>query len=71
MSTVFNLLRAEFPPAEQCKAAPALLDACKLAREWIPQYMVGDKLDQTLEAAIALATSPPSAPASAGKTTSD
>lgn len=26
MSTVFNLLRAEFPPAEQCKTAPALLN---------------------------------------------
>lgn len=26
MSTVFSLLRAEFPPAEVCKAAPDLLD---------------------------------------------
>lgn len=31
MGTVFNLLRAEFPPAEQCKAAPDLLAACKAA----------------------------------------
>ena len=29
MSTVFELLRNEFPPAEQCKAAPDLLEACR------------------------------------------
>lgn len=29
MSTVFNLLRHEFPPAEQCKAAPSLLEALR------------------------------------------
>ncbi len=27
MQTVFNLLRSEFPPAEQCKAAPQLVAA--------------------------------------------
>lgn len=29
MSTVFNLLRAEFPPADICKAAPDLLEALR------------------------------------------
>ena len=29
MSTVFNLLRGEFPSAEVCKSAPALLGACE------------------------------------------
>jgi hypothetical protein len=29
METVFNLLEAEFPPAEQCKAVPALIAACE------------------------------------------
>lgn len=32
MATVFNLLRAEFPAAVLCKAAPELLRACKLAQ---------------------------------------
>ena len=31
MTTVFRLLEREFPPAEQCKAAPDLLAACKAA----------------------------------------
>lgn len=31
MSTVFNLLRDEFPPAQLCKAAPDLLAACEAA----------------------------------------
>lgn len=31
MGTVFNLLRSEFPPAQQCKSAPALYEACKAA----------------------------------------
>jgi hypothetical protein len=35
MSTVFNLLRAEFPPAERCKAAPDLLEACKTANKYL------------------------------------
>ena len=29
METVFNLLEAEFPPAEQCKAVPELVAALK------------------------------------------
>jgi len=29
MGTVFNLLESEFPPAEQCQAAPKLLEALK------------------------------------------
>lgn len=33
MSTVFNLLRAEFPPAETCAAAPDLLEACEAVVE--------------------------------------
>ena len=35
MNTVFNLLEAEFPPAEVCSAASVLLDACEqvLARD--------------------------------------
>lgn len=34
MNTVFNLLRAEFPPAEMCKAAPDLL-AVVTAEKWL------------------------------------
>lgn len=34
METVFNLLEAEFPPAEQCKAAPELLAACRGLLQW-------------------------------------
>lgn len=33
MSTVFNLLRAEFPSAEQCKASTFLLKACQTMLE--------------------------------------
>ena len=33
MQTVFSLLRLEFPPAEQCKAAPRLLEACKQSQD--------------------------------------
>jgi|GEM_PF-4541161 len=39
MQTVFNLLRSEFPPAEQCKAAPLLLEACKAAQEHIGELV--------------------------------
>lgn len=35
METVFNLLEAEFPPAEVCKAAPELLNALELAEATI------------------------------------
>lgn len=34
METVFNLLEAEFPPAEQCKAATELLAACVAANNF-------------------------------------
>lgn len=34
MRTVFNLLREEFPPAEQCKAAPLLLEAAEAMLQW-------------------------------------
>lgn len=35
MSTVFNLLRHEFPPAEQCKASPRLLEEGKKLVAWL------------------------------------
>jgi hypothetical protein len=38
MGTVFNLLRAEFPPAEMCKAAPALYAACQALVKQIRDY---------------------------------
>jgi len=31
MRTIFNLLRNEFPAAEQCKSAQDLLEACEVA----------------------------------------
>jgi len=41
MQTVFSLLRAEFPPAELCKAAPELLAVCKRVLRSI-EWDVGD-----------------------------
>jgi hypothetical protein len=35
METIFNLLEAEFPPAEVCKAGTALLEACKCANKML------------------------------------
>src|SRR5687767_7134909 len=35
MATVFNLLRAEFPPAELCKASPDLLVSLQEAEAFI------------------------------------
>lgn len=39
MSTVFNLLRGEFPSAEVCKSAPALLGACEAMVANIDSWM--------------------------------
>lgn len=45
ISTVFNLLRKEFPSAEQCKASTDFLDACEQALdqlEWYQKQHAGD-----------------------------
>ena len=57
MRTIFNLLRAEFPPARQCKAAPTLYEACKAARLFGNQGTTDDgrSVDTMLRAAIAQA----------------
>lgn len=63
MNTVFNLLRREFPPAEQCKAAPELLAACQQALDEITVLVPGraaDPILRVLEAAIAKAKGGPS-----------
>jgi hypothetical protein len=35
METVFNLLEREFPPAELCKAAPAMLAELRRQHDWL------------------------------------
>lgn len=35
METVFNLLEAEFPPAELCQAAPGLLRIMTVLGDWV------------------------------------
>lgn len=57
MKTVFRLLSEEFPPAAQCKAAPDLLEVCKLAKYYLGtcHETIPGGLSARLDAAIAKA----------------
>lgn len=54
MSTVFNLLRHEFPPAELCKLALALQAVCEDALDQLehyqPQHAMDDQYASRVEA---------------------
>lgn len=43
IETVFNLLEGEFPPAEQCKAAPEMLAALQRVTKWLIRCAEADE----------------------------
>ena len=49
MTTVFNLLRAEFPSAEECRHGPArereLIAACEAARKFLDRLMGMERVE--------------------------
>ena len=55
MRTVFTLLRAEFPEAQTCKAAPQLLEAAKAVAECHPNELIPGRLFDRLRAVITAA----------------
>lgn len=52
MNTVFNLLRREFPPAEQCRANAKLLSAAESALRWLETLDAPERVRVELRAAI-------------------